>query len=68
MNDRIILTHDRATMPDYAFERLATGESVAGVFILNDRFPVGYATDELLLIIACSEQAEWRDRVVHLPL
>jgi len=67
MNDRIILTHDRATMPDYAFERLAAGESTAGVFILNDRFPVGHATDELLLIIACSEQAEWRDRVVHLP-
>ena len=44
------------------------GESTAGVFILNDRFPVGHATDELLLIIACSEQQEWRDRVVHLPL
>ena len=67
MNDRI-LTHDRATLPDYAFERLGAGESVAGVFILNDRFPVGQATDELLLIVACSEQQEWRDRVVHLPL
>ena len=67
MNDRIILTHDRATLPDYAFERLGDGESVAGVFILNDRFPVGQATDELLLIITCSEQPEWRDRVVHLP-
>jgi hypothetical protein len=68
VNDRIILTHDRATLPDYAFERLAAGESVAGVFILNDRFPIGHAVDELLLIIACSEQPEWRDHVVHLPL
>jgi len=68
VNDRIVLTHDRATLPDYAFERLGASESVAGVFILNDRFPVGQATDELLLIIMCSEQAEWRDRVVHLPL
>jgi hypothetical protein len=35
---------------------------------LNDRFPAGQATDELLLIIMCSEQPEWRDRVGHLPL
>lgn len=67
-NDRIILTHDRATLPDYAFERLALGESMPGVFILNDRFQVGHATREILLMIACSEQQEWRDRVVHLPL
>ena len=68
VNNRIILTHDRATLPDYAFERLAAGESVVGVIILNDRFPVGHATDELLLLITCSDQPEWRDRVVHLPL
>ena len=67
-NDRIILTHDRATLPDYAYERLAVGENMPGVFILNDRFPVGDATREILLMIACSEQAEWRDRVVYLPL
>jgi predicted nuclease of predicted toxin-antitoxin system len=67
-NNRIVLTHDRATLPDYAFERLARGESMPGVFILNDRFPVGNATREILLMIACSEQPEWIDRVVHLPL
>ena len=39
VNDRIILTHDRATLPDYAFERLAGSEIMAGVFILNDRVP-----------------------------
>jgi predicted nuclease of predicted toxin-antitoxin system len=67
-NNRIVLTHDRATLPDYAFERVAIGESMPGVFILNDRFPVGDATREMLLIIACSQQPEWIDRVVHLPL
>jgi predicted nuclease of predicted toxin-antitoxin system len=67
-NDRIILTHDRATLPDYAYERLAVGENMPGVFILNDRFAVGDATREILFMIACSEQSEWRDRVVYLPL
>ena len=67
-NDRIILTHDRATMPDYAHERVAHGETMSGVFVLNDRLPVGQAIDEILLLVACSEQAEWSSRTVHLPL
>jgi hypothetical protein len=67
-NQRILLTHDRATMSDFACERLAAEEGLAGVFILNDRFPVGQAIQEILLLVACSEQAEWSGRVVRLPL
>jgi hypothetical protein len=67
-NNRIILTHDRATMSDYAFERVNAREEMAGVFILNDRFPVGRAIQDILLIVACTEQAEWSGRLVHVPL
>ena len=67
-NNRIVITHDRATMADYAYGRVAAGEGMQGVFILNDRVPVGQAIQEILLMIACREQAEWRGRVVHLPL
>jgi hypothetical protein len=67
-NNRIVLTHDRATMSEYAYERVAAGEGMAGVFILNDRFPVGRAIDEILLMVACTEQADWSGRAVHLPL
>lgn len=67
-NDRIVITHDRATMPHFAFARLAAGEPMAGVFVLNDRFPVGEAIDEILLIDDCTDQAEWIGLVVHLPL
>jgi hypothetical protein len=67
-NNRTILTHDRATMADYAYARVAVGEAMAGVFILNDRYPVGQAIDEILLMVACSEQTEWSGRAVHLPL
>jgi hypothetical protein len=65
---RIILTHDRATMPNHALERVGAAEAMSGVFILDDRFPVGRAIDEILLIDQCSEQEEWRDQVVYLPL
>src|SRR5450432_370161 len=67
-NNRIIVTHDRATMPDFAFERIDAGREVPGVFVLNDLMPVGQAIGEILLVIECSEQSEWSNRVVHLPL
>jgi predicted nuclease of predicted toxin-antitoxin system len=67
-NNRIVLTYDRATMSDHAYERVAAGAPMAGVFILNDRFAVGRAIDEILLLAECTEQAEWRGRAVHVPL
>jgi predicted nuclease of predicted toxin-antitoxin system len=67
-NNRIVLTHDRATMPDYAFERVTAGDGMPGVFILNDRYAVGQAIEEILLVVVCTDQAEWRGRAVHVPL
>jgi hypothetical protein len=58
-NNRILLTHDRATLADYAYERVSVANEMPGVFILNDRFPVGQAIQEILLLASCSEQAEW---------
>lgn len=67
-NNRIILTHDRATLPDYAYQRVVAGDRMAGVFVLDDRFPVGPAIQEILLIVECSEESDWNGRVIHLPL
>jgi predicted nuclease of predicted toxin-antitoxin system len=67
-NDRIILSHDRSTLPDFAYERVAIGEEMPGVFILDERFPVGQALQELLLITECSEHSEWSNLVIYVPL
>ncbi|MBW4667913.1 MAG: DUF5615 family PIN-like protein [Cyanomargarita calcarea GSE-NOS-MK-12-04C] len=67
-NERILLTHDRATMPDFAYERLVRGERMAGLFIINDRMSARQAIDELSLLIDCSDQAEWQGVVLYLPL
>jgi predicted nuclease of predicted toxin-antitoxin system len=67
-NGRILLTHDRATMPDFAYERLSQGQQMSGLFVINDRMPVRQVIDELLLLIDCSEQDEWKDIVLYLPL
>jgi len=67
-NTRAVLTHDRATFPDFAYQRMGAGEPMAGVFVLNDRLPARQAIEELLLVEAWSETAEWTDRVAYLPL
>ena len=66
--NRIVITHDGATMPDHAFERIDAGENMPGVFAIRDRLSVGQAIDEILLTVECSEPWEWNDRVVRLPL
>jgi hypothetical protein len=45
------LTHDRATMPDYAYQRLTGHEKMPGIFVLPDKMPVGKAIADLTLII-----------------
>ncbi len=67
-NNRIVLTHDRATMPDFAYARVVARQSMPGVFVVHDRMAVGQAVEELVLMEACSDQGEWAGLVVYLPL
>ena len=67
-NQRIVVTHDRATLPAFAFRRIVAGEPMPGVFVINDRLPVGRAIEELILVTTCSEASEWEGIVLYLPL
>lgn len=67
-NGRIVLTNDRATMPDHARDRLSAAEGMPGLFVLKRRLSIGQAIDEILFIVECSEPAEWNGRIVYLPL
>src|SRR5262245_26503979 len=48
-NQRVLLTHDRKTVPEFAWERVGSGKSMAGVLVVSDRMPIGQAIEELLL-------------------
>jgi len=54
-------------MPGFAYERVAAGQEMPGLFIVNDRLAVGKAIDEILLVIAGTQHAEWIGLVAHLP-
>ncbi len=64
---RILLTHDRRTIPRFAFERVRLGQPMPGVFVVDDSMPIGQAIDELSLAILCSSHDELMDLVNLLP-
>lgn len=67
-NQRVLLTHDRRTVPGFAWERVRAGKAMTGVLVVSDRMPIGQAIEELCLIASCSLPNEWQSRVDYLPL
>lgn len=66
--DRILLTHDVETMVGFAYERVANGLLMPGVFEIRDTVAIQVAIKELILIIGASDDDEWKDKVTYLPL
>lgn len=65
---RIVLTHDVATMIDFAEERIAASLPMPGLVIIREELPIGAAVEALELFLCCSEPEEWADRITWLPL
>ena len=65
--NRILVTHDRRTMPRH-FADFILHHSSPGVFIIAQIMSVRVAIEELLLVWAASESEEWRNFIVELPL
>lgn len=67
-HNRVLLTHDLKTIPRYADERVAAGEAMPGAIVFAESLPIGQAIEELAVVIECSEQSEWENQIIHLPL
>ena len=66
--NRLILTHDRRTMPNYAANQMARGMDVAGIIVVPRRLPIKQVIEDLEIIARCSDAAEWINVIRHLPL
>ncbi len=66
--DRVLLTHDRRTIPAFAYSRVAAGQRMPGVFLVSDEMPIGQAIDEVLLAVYCLAPDECKDIVKYFPL
>ena len=66
--ERLIITHDRKTMPSHAADRMATGGRISGVIIVPRQLPMRQVIDELEVIVLCSHENEWKNIILYLPL
>jgi len=67
-HDRVLLTHDRRTIPPFLHDRIAAGLLVPGVFLVSDAMPIGQAIDELQIAVSCLSPGECADIVRYFPL
>lgn len=65
---RVLLTHDFATMSDFAYERVQAGMPMPGVVMVPADMPIASVIDELILLAEASLDGEWEGRVLYLPL
>ena len=65
---RVLLTHDQATVPKYAYERMEAGLPMPEVFVGNTNLPIQQVINDILLLVECSEEHEWEGQVRYLPL
>lgn len=63
---RILLTHDRRTMPHH-FASFLLRRSSAGVIIIAQNVSERTAVEELYLIWACETADQWIDRIGDVP-
>lgn len=65
---RVLLTHDVATMADFAYQRVVAGQAMPGMFAVRPNLALAAAIEELALVFEVSEAGEWDGRIVYLPL
>ncbi|HLA07054.1 MAG TPA: DUF5615 family PIN-like protein [Anaerolineales bacterium] len=66
--DRVLLTHDVATITKYAYERINMRKYMPGVIEVNRKVPLSAAIDEILYIAEVCEHGELEGQIIYLPL
>lgn len=64
---RVLITHDRKTMPKY-FSKFITRATSPGLIVIPQSLSVSKSVDDLILIWSASEAEEWVNRIAYLPL
>ena len=64
---RILVSHDRRTMP-HAFAEFVGSAVSPGAFIISQKVDLLDAIEALLLVWAASDAEEWANRICTLPL
>lgn len=66
--NRVLLTHDVATITRYAYERVTQGQPMPGVIEVGVDVSIGKVIEDILLILECSLEGELEGQIQYLPL
>jgi hypothetical protein len=65
---RIVLTHDLATMVPAILRQQQRAIRCAPVVLVPDSIATGAVIEDILLLDLCSEAADWTSGILYLPL
>ncbi|MGA2987851.1 MAG: hypothetical protein ABSG32_29050 [Terriglobia bacterium] len=65
--NRILISHDRGTMPAH-FTRFTATQSSPGLILVAQDIDIGTAIEAILLVWAASTLEEWRAKIGFVPL
>jgi hypothetical protein len=66
--DRVLLTHDVATITAHAYRSVMKGHRMPGVFEISRRVSIRSAVEDTVRLTECSNPGEWEGQVRYLPL
>lgn len=55
-------------MPSFAYERVAAGLPMPGVFLVSDAMPIGQAIEQVLMAAQCLTEDETKNVVWYFPM
>jgi hypothetical protein len=67
-NNFVLVTNNRTSMPVHLADHIAANHYVPGIFILNPNLSIGKNIEELILAAQASNDDEYQNRIVYLPL
>lgn len=65
-DNRILVSHDRETMPDH-FSRFIEESTSPGLLIVSQKLDLGDSIEQILLVWTASEAEEWINRIGYFP-
>lgn len=63
-----LVTRNRKSMPEHLFRHIEAGHHIPGILTLRPKVPLGEVVEDLLLIWELSEDDEYQDQIIHIPL
>ncbi|WP_414624577.1 DUF5615 family PIN-like protein [Calothrix sp. CCY 0018] len=68
LNNFILVTNNRTSMPVHLAEHLAQNHHIPGIFVFRRKATIGQIIDDLIFIAQVNESKEFQDRITHIPL